>query len=73
MERKIGLFSTTRLFEGLLAPGMPIHRVVGVLQQIGTLLLCQAIGMQWKEPFDFIVPAENGKPGTTNVPRPTVR
>jgi hypothetical protein len=35
----------TGLLEGIGAPGVPIHGIVRVLQQIGTLLLCQAIGM----------------------------
>ena len=33
-----------RFFERLLAPGIPVHRVVGVLQQIGALFVSQAIG-----------------------------
>ena len=32
------------LTEGLLAPGVPIHGILGVLQQIGTRLILQSIG-----------------------------
>src|ERR1035441_1677855 len=51
------LILQARLFESLFAPGVPIHRVMRVLQQIRTLLLRQTVGMQWKEPLGFIVPA----------------
>ena len=46
-----GLVLQARFLEGRLAPGIPIHGIVGVLQQIGTLLLGQAVGVQWKEPL----------------------
>ena len=45
MERKIGLFSRARLFERFVAPRVPVHGIVGVLQQVGTLLVDEAIGM----------------------------
>ena len=34
-----------RLVEGLIAPGVPVHGVVGVLQQVGAGLLCEAVGV----------------------------
>src|ERR1022692_2723726 len=40
-----GLVLNTRRLESLFTPGIPIHRVVSVLQQIGTLLLSQTVGM----------------------------
>ena len=36
-----------RLFERLLAPRIPIHGIVGVLQQVGTLLVAQSIQESW--------------------------
>ena len=41
MERKIGLFSAARLFERFLAPGIPVHRIMRVLEKIRTLLLAR--------------------------------
>jgi hypothetical protein len=32
MERKIGLFLRRALSKAAVAPGIPVHRVVGVLQ-----------------------------------------
>ena len=43
MERKIGLFSAARFFERLVAPRIPVHRIVRVLQQVGTLLVDQSV------------------------------
>jgi hypothetical protein len=34
-----------RADEGFLSPGIPIHRVVGVLEQIGTFLVDQPVGV----------------------------
>ena len=44
MERKMGLSSRARLFERLLAPRIPVHRIVGVLLQVRALLADQMIG-----------------------------
>ena len=43
MLRKIGLSSRARPRERLVAPGIPVHRVVGVLEQVGTGGVDQAI------------------------------
>ena len=39
------LFSRLRLVQGLVAPGIPVHGVVGVLEQVGAGLVDQAVGM----------------------------
>ncbi len=44
MDRKIGLSSRAGSFERLVAPGKPVDRIVGVLQQIRAALLRQTIG-----------------------------
>ena len=49
-----GLVFAARLFERFVAPGIPVHGIVGVLEQVGTLLLGQTIGVhrfRWKDPF----------------------
>ena len=33
-----------RFLQRVLAPGVPIHRIVGVLEQVGAGLICQAVG-----------------------------
>jgi hypothetical protein len=38
------LVLVARAREGLVAPGVPVHRVVGVLEQVGARLGCQAVG-----------------------------
>ena len=40
-----GFLLTPRFFQCLWAPGMPVHRVVSVLQQIGTGLVAEMIGV----------------------------
>ena len=45
MERKIGLSSALGRGQGLLAPGIPVHRVVGVLEQVGRGFVDQAVGV----------------------------
>ena len=39
------LLLAPRLLERLLAPGIPVHRVVGVLEQVGALLADQPVGL----------------------------
>jgi hypothetical protein len=43
MESRIGRFSFAACGQGLRPPGIPIHRVIGMLQEIGTSLLYEAI------------------------------
>ena len=43
-REKNRLVLQARACEGLVSPGIPVHRVLGVLQQIGALLACQAVG-----------------------------
>ena len=45
MLSSIGLFFRLGFLERLLTPGIPIHRIVRVLQQIRTGLVDQAIGI----------------------------
>ena len=45
MERKIGLSSWRAFSNASGAPRIPIHRVVGVLQQIRALFVDQAVGV----------------------------
>ena len=45
MLKKMGLFSRRALAESLLAPRIPVDRVMLVLQQVGRLLAGEAIGM----------------------------
>ncbi len=42
-RQKNRLVLARRLFERLIAPGIPIHRIMGVLQQVRTLLVSQPI------------------------------
>ena len=44
MLRKIGFVLASRPGERLLTPGIPVHGVVGVLQQVGRLLPREAVG-----------------------------
>ncbi len=44
IERKIGLFSAPRARECLLAPGIPVDRVVLVLEEVGGRLAGEAVG-----------------------------
>ena len=43
-RQKNGLVFGTRFFERRLAPRIPVHRIVGVLLQVGTFLADQMIG-----------------------------
>ena len=43
MDRNTGLFSPAGRGEGLLTPGIPVHRVAGVLEQVGALLVLQSV------------------------------
>jgi hypothetical protein len=43
MESRIRSIQLRRLGQGLRPPGIPIHRVIGMLQEIGTGLLYEAI------------------------------
>src|ERR1017187_2008132 len=45
MGRKIGFASPRALFNAPPPPGIPIHGVVGVLQEIGALFVDQPVGM----------------------------
>ena len=58
MERKIGFSSSRALLESLLAPGVPVDRITGMLKQIGALLAGQpvralALGAQGALDFNF--------------------
>ncbi len=44
MERKIGFCSRLGALEGLRPPGIPIDRIVGVLQQVGAGFVGELIG-----------------------------
>jgi hypothetical protein len=35
----------SRLGQGLFPPGQPVHRIEGMLQQLGALLVDQAVGL----------------------------
>jgi len=50
MERKMGLSSARALSNGFGSPGIPIYRIMRVLQQVRTLLLGQAIGLHDRDP-----------------------
>ena len=43
MERKMGL-SSRALFERLVAPRVPVHGIVGVLEQVGAFLVREPVG-----------------------------
>ena len=45
MERKMGLSSLPRFCERFRPPGIPIHRVVRVLEKVRALFAGQAVGM----------------------------
>ena len=34
---------TIGLFKGIITPGEPVHRIVGMLKEVGALLLCQSV------------------------------
>ena len=44
MERKMGLSSLAAACEGFLAPGVPVHGIVGVLEEVGALLGEETVG-----------------------------
>ena len=46
MLKKMGLFSWRARCERLLAPRIPIHRIMLVLQQVRRLLAREAIGLR---------------------------
>jgi hypothetical protein len=46
-REKNGFVFASRFFERLLPPGKPFHRVIGVLQQVGRLLVSQSVRPSW--------------------------
>ena len=49
-----------RFFEGFRAPGIPVHRIMRVLQQVRTFLGGQPIGVHVAKP---LLPVRAGLPG----------
>ena len=43
MERKIGL-SSSGLWKGLFAPGIPVNRIFGMLEKVGAFLPGEMVG-----------------------------
>src|SRR5206468_11129620 len=46
-REKNGFVFASRFFERFLAPGKPFHRVIGVLKQVGRLLVSQSVRQLW--------------------------
>src|SRR6266446_9486912 len=52
-REKDGFVFASRFFKRFLAPGKPFHRVIGVLKQVGRLLVSQSVNVRGTNQFCF--------------------